>query len=101
LTEAVGMQEQGNIDFVLNYELGVFCPTTERIVGAVSDLEDPQRYAATLERLAASVPRDGSAEIAHLVIEQMSLVRDLGPAAVRRRRPRAGGLRRLFRRRRV
>lgn len=107
LTEAVGMQEQGNIDFVLNYELGMFCPTTERIVEAVSDLEDRQRYAATLERLAHSVPRDGSAEIAHLVIEQMSLVRDDGPTQTRRiasllrQRPRLrfGGLRRMFRRR--
>ncbi|NTW02445.1 MAG: glycosyltransferase, partial [Oscillochloris sp.] len=64
ITEAVGMQEQGNIDFVLNYELGMFCPTPERIVGAVSDLENPQRYMATVERLTHSVPRDGSAEIA-------------------------------------
>jgi UDP-N-acetylglucosamine:LPS N-acetylglucosamine transferase len=107
VTEAVGMQEQGNIDFVLNYELGVFCPTTERIVAAVSDLESPQRYAATVERLATSVPRDGSAEIARLVIEQISLVRDSVPTGAQRavpllrRRPRlrVGGLRRMFRRR--
>jgi UDP-N-acetylglucosamine:LPS N-acetylglucosamine transferase len=101
LTEAVGMQEQGNIDFVLNYELGMFCPTTERIVAAVSDLEDPQRYAATVARLDHSVPRDGSAEIARMVIEQMSVVREGGPAAALRRRPRLrlGGLRRMFRRR--
>ncbi|MBX0329412.1 glycosyltransferase [Oscillochloris sp. ZM17-4] len=101
VTEAVGMQEQGNIDFVLNYELGMFCPTAERIVAAVSDLEDPQRYAATVERLASSVPRDGSAEIARLVIGQMSLLRDAGPAQALRRRPRLrlGGLRRMFRRR--
>jgi UDP-N-acetylglucosamine:LPS N-acetylglucosamine transferase len=108
VTEAVGMQEQGNIDFVLNYELGMFCPTTERIVGAVSDLESPQRYAATVDRLSSSVPRDGSAEIARLVIEQISLVRDGGPAVALRRRPRlrlriggrmGGGLRKIFRRR--
>jgi 1,2-diacylglycerol 3-beta-galactosyltransferase len=96
LTEAVGMQEQGNIDFVLNYELGMFCPTTERIVSAVSDLEHPERYAATLERLVNLVPRDGSTEIAHMVIDQMSLVREPGTL---RRRLRIGGLRRMFRRR--
>lgn len=105
VTEAVGMQEQGNIDFVLNYELGMFCPTTERIVAAVSDLEDPQRYAATVGRLANSVPRDGSAEIARVTIEQMSLVREGGgarrdmPPMRRRPRLRIGGLRRMFRRR--
>ncbi len=100
ITEAVGMQEQGNIDFVLNYELGMFCPTPERIVAAVSDLEDPQRYAATVHRLAHSVPRDGSAEIARLAIEQMSLVRDPGAASALRRRPRLrlGGIQRMFRR---
>jgi hypothetical protein len=71
-------------------------------VGAVSDLEDPQRYAATVARLDHSVPRDGSAEIARMVIEQMSAVREGGPAAALRRRPRLrlGGLGRLLRRRR-
>ncbi|NNJ11723.1 glycosyltransferase [Chloroflexales bacterium ZM16-3] len=101
VTEAVGMQEQGNIDFVLNYDLGMFCPTAERIVGAVSDLENPQRYAATVERLTHSVPRDGSAEIARLVIGQMSLLRDGSPAQALRRRPRLrlGRLKRMLRRR--
>nr|WP_083778537.1 glycosyltransferase [Oscillochloris trichoides] len=99
LTEAVGMQEQGNIDFVLNYELGMFCPTTERIVAAVSDLEDPQRYQATLERLRHSVPRDGSAEIARITIEQMSLVRESSTTPLlRRSRLRLGTLKRVLRR---
>ncbi len=98
LTEAVGMQEQGNIDFVLNYELGMFCPTTERIVAAVSDLEDPERYQATLERLRHSVPRDGSTEIARIAIEQMSLVRESSTTPLLRRpRLRFGGLKRVLR----
>jgi 1,2-diacylglycerol 3-beta-galactosyltransferase len=73
VTEAVGMQERGNIDFVLNYELGHFCPTTERIVGAVRELEDRQRYAATVHRLEDAVPRNGSAQIAQVIIEQLAL----------------------------
>jgi UDP-N-acetylglucosamine:LPS N-acetylglucosamine transferase len=101
VTEAVGMQERGNIDFVLNYELGIFCPTNDRIVGAVSDLEEPQRYAATLQRLQGAVPRDGSAEIARIVMQQISLVRAPAPAAVRRARARLRGLGRLLRRRRA
>jgi len=72
VTEAVGTQEQGNIDFVLNHELGAFCPTNERIVGAVRDLEDRERYEATVARLAGAVPRDGSAQIARLVLGQLS-----------------------------
>jgi UDP-N-acetylglucosamine:LPS N-acetylglucosamine transferase len=80
VTEAVGTQEQGNIDFVLNYELGAFCPTNERVIGAVRDLEDSARYAATVERLAGAVPRDGSAQIARLVMGQISQVAAAPPA---------------------
>lgn len=87
VTEAVGMQEQGNIDFVLNYELGRFCPTNERIVGAVRELQEPQRYADTVRRLADAVPRDGSTQIARVTMGQLSLVGD-GQAGGRRR----GGL---------
>lgn len=74
VTEAVGMQEQGNIDFVLNYDLGHFCPTNERIVGAVAELQEPQRHGAMVERLAGAVPRDGSAQIAQVIVEQLALV---------------------------
>ncbi|HMQ35802.1 MAG TPA: glycosyltransferase, partial [Chloroflexaceae bacterium] len=74
VTEAVGMQEQGNIDFVLNNELGLFCPTNERIVGAVRELQDSRRYADTVRRLEGAVPRDGSAQIARTIVEQLSLV---------------------------
>ncbi|MFV9504274.1 MAG: MGDG synthase family glycosyltransferase [Oscillochloridaceae bacterium umkhey_bin13] len=76
VTEAVGMQEQGNIDFVLNYELGSFCPTNERIVGAVHELREPQRHAATVQRLEGAVTRDGSAQIARVIGEQLALVVD-------------------------
>jgi UDP-N-acetylglucosamine:LPS N-acetylglucosamine transferase len=41
ITEAVGMQERGNIDFVLNHELGAYCPTPDRIVAAVAELMEP------------------------------------------------------------
>ncbi len=73
VTEAVGIQEHGNIDFVLNYELGFFCPTNERIVAAISSLEDPALYAATVERLKHAVPRDGAMQIARVIHQQLSL----------------------------
>lgn len=101
VTEAVGKQEQGNIDFVLNYELGMFCPTNERIAGAVRDLEEADRYAATVARLADAVPRDGSMQIARLIMGQKSEVGALLP--VERRRPPIliGRLGRTFKRRRA
>lgn len=86
VTEAVGMQERGNIDFVLNYELGLFCPTNERIVGAVRELEAPQRYADTLRRLEGAVPRDGARQIAQILMEQLSLVDERASAEPRRPR---------------
>jgi len=85
VTEAVGMQERGNIDFVLNYELGLFCPTNERIVDAVRELESPQRRADTVLRLEGAVPRDGSAQIAQIMMEQLTLV-DNPPAGASARR---------------
>lgn len=94
VTEAVGMQERGNIDFVLNRELGLFCPTNERIISAVDELTDPRFRAETMERLTNAVPRDGAAQIAAIVLEQ------LGQATVQplprrnRRLPPFPGLRR-------
>lgn len=74
VTEAVGMQEQGNIDFVLNNELGLFCPTNERIVAAVGELQDPRRHADMVRRLEGAVPRNGSDQIARVIMEQLALV---------------------------
>ncbi|HET9221766.1 MAG TPA: glycosyltransferase, partial [Roseiflexaceae bacterium] len=71
VTQAVGMQERGNIDFVLNYELGAFCPTVERIVPAIGELMDPTTYGATVERLAGAIPRDGATQIARILLDQM------------------------------
>jgi hypothetical protein len=81
VTQAVGMQERGNIDFVLNYELGAFCPTVERIVPAIGELMDPATYAATAARLAGAVPRDGATQIAQILVDQMQE----GPPRIRRR----------------
>jgi UDP-N-acetylglucosamine:LPS N-acetylglucosamine transferase len=81
VTEAVGMQERGNIDFVLNHELGAFCPTIDRIIPAVAELMEPDSYAATTARLLHAVPNDGAMQIAQLLIEQAQLA----PPHLRRR----------------
>lgn len=73
VTEAVGMQERGNIDFVLNHELGAFCPTPERIVQAIADLREPATYENTVARLADAVPREGAVQIAQILLEQLQL----------------------------
>ncbi|HEU4324786.1 MAG TPA: glycosyltransferase [Roseiflexaceae bacterium] len=95
VTEAVGMQEQGNIDFVLNHELGAFCPTIDRLEPAISELMQPDVYAATVARLQDAVPRDGSIQIARILLEQLHMA---PPVRRRLRLPRISelpGLRRL------
>lgn len=73
VTQAVGMQERGNIDFVLNYELGAFAPTHERVIASVGELTDPARHAATVARLENAVPRDGAFQIADQMLKQLSM----------------------------
>lgn len=93
VTQAVGMQERGNIDFVLNHELGLFCPTVDRIVPTVAELMQPETYAATVARLADAVPRDGAEQIARILLEQLQLE---PPVRTRRLRlPGIAALRRL------
>ncbi len=72
VTEAVGVQEHGNIDFVVNHQLGFFCPTIPQILDAVERLSERAHYATTVANLADAVPRDGSVQIAHLVLEQLA-----------------------------
>jgi 1,2-diacylglycerol 3-beta-galactosyltransferase len=81
VTQAVGMQERGNIDFVLNHELGAFCPTVDRIVPAIAELMDPATYAATAARLAGAVAQDGATQIAQILLDQMQEA----PPRIRRR----------------
>jgi UDP-N-acetylglucosamine:LPS N-acetylglucosamine transferase len=70
ITQAVGAQEQGTIDFVLNHELGVFCPTSDQIIPALAELIDPAIYAATAARLAAVAPNSGASQIARILLDQ-------------------------------
>jgi UDP-N-acetylglucosamine:LPS N-acetylglucosamine transferase len=98
VTEAVGLQEHGNIDFVRDHDLGFFCPTTDRIIDAVHDLSDPARYATKVENLHGAVPRDGAIQIAHILQQQLEQT-DFAPAAPLRRRARLPRLSRKPRRR--
>jgi hypothetical protein len=81
----VGTQERGNIDFVLNHELGAFCPTVARVIPAIGELLDPAIYSATVARLGDTVPRDGAMQIARLLLEQVAA----GPPRAERRPGRA------------
>lgn len=73
VTEAIGMQEHGNIDFVLNHELGAFCPSNDRIYPAIAELMKPEVYEATIGRLNNAVPRDGALDIARLLLQRLQI----------------------------
>ncbi len=70
VTQAVGPQEQGNIEYVVNHALGMHCPTVERIVAALAELQQPHVYAETVARLVDAVPRDGAEQIARLLLQR-------------------------------
>lgn len=70
LTEAIGLQEEGNIDFVNNRKVGYFCPTTACILEAVKTLTNSHHHAEMVARLHDAVPRDGALQIARLLLEQ-------------------------------
>jgi UDP-N-acetylglucosamine:LPS N-acetylglucosamine transferase len=74
ITEAVGRQEQGNIDFVVNRGLGFFCPNAEGIIDAIQRLTNPDNHATTVENLADAVPSNGSMQIAQLLLDQLALL---------------------------
>jgi 1,2-diacylglycerol 3-beta-galactosyltransferase len=74
VTEAVGMQERGNIDYVLNHELGYFAPTSERIVSAIGELNEPARHGAMIGRIQQKVERQGAYQLAQLTLDQLALV---------------------------
>lgn len=73
ITEAVGVQERGNITFVLERGLGAHSRQIPEIVQSVGDLMDPVLHAATVTRLQDAVPRDGAQRIAEVIIEQLHL----------------------------
>jgi hypothetical protein len=73
ITEAVGVQETGNITFVLERGLGSHSRNIRDIVQSVGDLMNPELHAATVERLQGAVPRDGAHRIANIIIEQLHM----------------------------
>ncbi len=73
ITEAVGVQESGNITFVLERGLGAHSRQIGDIVQSVGDLMNPERHAATVARLHNAVPRDGAHRIAQIIIDQLHL----------------------------
>lgn len=73
ITEAVGMQEQGNIAFVVDRGLGAYSKRVPEIVAAVTALRDPAVQRATIARLTDAVPRDGAKRIADIILAQLAL----------------------------
>lgn len=73
ITEAVGMQERGNIDFVVMRGLGAYSKRVPDIVTAVTALMDPATHAATVARLGDAVPRDGAQRIAEIILDQLMI----------------------------
>lgn len=72
VTEAVGVQEWGNIDFVQQHQLGFFCPTVQQVLDVTRQLRQPQYYTTVVERLSHAAPRHGAMQIAHILLDQFA-----------------------------
>jgi UDP-N-acetylglucosamine:LPS N-acetylglucosamine transferase len=75
ITQAVGLQEQGNIEFVAKHDLGFYCPSTHDVAYTIRKLSQPHFYrsvVAELQRAKAELG-NGSAEIASLLMRRVDL----------------------------
>lgn len=71
ITEAVGPQEEGNIEFVTKRQLGFFCPTSEQTIMAIDALGDARHYQETVARLENAVPCNGAEQIATILMRYL------------------------------
>jgi UDP-N-acetylglucosamine:LPS N-acetylglucosamine transferase len=71
ITEAIGKQEEGNITFVTQRQLGFHCPTTAELVKALQILAQPQEYQTFVARMTDAVPREGASQIAQMILAQI------------------------------
>jgi len=70
ITEAVGIQETGNIDYVLKNNLGYYCPTPAQACKAINEIGlktfDDTVYSST------AIAANGSGNIAGTILEHLS-----------------------------
>lgn len=68
ITEAVGIQETGNIDFVVNNRLGYFCPEPRQGCRIINGLAAGGDFVFAADKIP---PNHGSARIADMVFQQL------------------------------
>ncbi|HWQ71680.1 MAG TPA: glycosyltransferase [Desulfitobacteriaceae bacterium] len=68
ITEAVGIQETGNIDFVVNNRLGHFCPSPRQGCRIINNYAVAGDYAYSADK---RLPNNGSARIADMIFQQL------------------------------
>ena len=68
ITEAVGIQETGNIDFVVNNRLGYFCPDPRQGCRIINDLAASGDFVFSTDKIP---PNNGSARIATMIFQQL------------------------------
>ena len=75
VTGAVGLQENGNIDYVSKNHYGLFAPDAASLIKALDTLGASQN--APEQKLRNTVVEDGSTRIAGVILEKMQWARDL------------------------
>ncbi len=72
VTKAVGKQEHGNINFILENHLGVVCPSSAQVIDAVSSLIRRTHYEKESLLTFPDFTCQGSMEIAQVILQQLT-----------------------------
>lgn len=72
ITQAVGVQETGNIDFVVNHKLGFSCSDPASIARIVNQMARPDSALTVSQENLHKVPADGAFKIAGLIRERLA-----------------------------
>ncbi|EGO64223.1 MGDG synthase family glycosyltransferase [Acetonema longum] len=72
ITQAVGVQETGNIDFVVNHKLGFSCSDPAGIAQIVNRMTQPDAAWAVNSENLHKIPADGAGKIAGLIRERLA-----------------------------
>ncbi|NJP05230.1 MAG: galactosyldiacylglycerol synthase [Chloroflexaceae bacterium] len=72
MTEAVGMQEEGNINWVLDHEYGMFCPSLGHVLQAVVQLQKRSGAPRTTDNGPRILMQQGTYRIAAVILQQLA-----------------------------
>jgi UDP-N-acetylglucosamine:LPS N-acetylglucosamine transferase len=78
VTEAVGIQETGNIDFITKNQLGYHCPTPKEACKRINEIADSASYGNLTYKDVSAI--NGSQNIADIILDTMNATSAANPS---------------------